>query len=119
MLVNSHVDLNDGVAPLLAHYLKSINIFKFNYLLKVYTNIVYGFIKNTMSDLSLRCIGIQRAATGIGFINLIYNIFRVERVQNRTYHIFRLQNVQNRTIYNISRLREIQNGLISSCECQN
>lgn len=45
---------------------------------------VYGFIKNTMSDLSLRCIGLQRVATGIGFINLIYNIFRVEQLQRIT-----------------------------------
>lgn len=45
---------------------------------------VFGFIKNSMSDLYVRSIGFRRAATAVGIINLIYNIFRVEQLQRIT-----------------------------------
>ena len=45
---------------------------------------VFGFIKNIMSDLYVRSIGIRRATTSVGLINLVYNIFRVDQISRIT-----------------------------------
>ena len=37
---------------------------------------VFGFIENSMSGLFIRSIGIKRATTIIGLMNLTYNLFR-------------------------------------------
>jgi len=37
---------------------------------------IFGFIENTMNGSTIRCIGIERAITTIGLMNLTYNMFR-------------------------------------------
>jgi len=37
---------------------------------------IFAFIENTMNGSTIRCIGIERALTTIGLMNLTYNMFR-------------------------------------------
>lgn len=37
---------------------------------------VFGFMENSMNRMALKCIGIKRATTQIGMMNLVYNMFR-------------------------------------------
>lgn len=49
---------------------------------------VFGFMTNSMNDaLHMKCIGIKRIKSSIGFLNLTYNLFRYEQ-------LVRLQKVQ-------------------------
>lgn len=49
---------------------------------------VFGFMTNSMNDaLHMKCIGIKRIKSAIGFLNLTYNLFRYEQ-------LVRLQKVQ-------------------------
>ena len=41
---------------------------------------VFGFMEQSMKGLYLRSVGIPRAKTMIGLINLTYNLFRYEQV---------------------------------------
>ncbi|MDA3953800.1 MAG: transposase [Bacteroidales bacterium] len=41
---------------------------------------VFGFMEQSMNDLTVRSIGIKRATGIIGLINLTYNLFRYEQV---------------------------------------
>lgn len=41
---------------------------------------VFGFIEGSMNRFKLNCIGIKRATTAIGLINLTYNLFRYEQL---------------------------------------
>ncbi len=42
---------------------------------------IFGFMTNTMRDgLKMRWIGMQRTATGIGLLNLVYNMARYEQI---------------------------------------
>lgn len=41
---------------------------------------VFGFMENTMRAGFIRCIGIARAATAIGLMNLTYNLCRCEQL---------------------------------------
>jgi len=46
---------------------------------------VFGFIKNSMHGSFIRTIGIARATTTIGLMNLTYNMFRVIQLQKTGY----------------------------------
>ena len=37
---------------------------------------IYGFIEMSMNGMYIHCIGIKRAATIIGMMNLTYNMYR-------------------------------------------
>lgn len=42
---------------------------------------VFGFMTNSMNDaLHMKCIGIKRVKSSIGFLNLTYNLFRYEQL---------------------------------------
>ncbi|NJM16359.1 MAG: IS5 family transposase [Chloroflexia bacterium] len=41
---------------------------------------VFGFIEGSMNRFRLNCIGVKRASTAIGLINLTYNLFRYEQL---------------------------------------
>ncbi len=42
---------------------------------------IFGFMTNSMNDaLHMKCIGIQRIKSSIGFLNLTYNLFRYEQL---------------------------------------
>ncbi len=41
---------------------------------------VFGFIEASMNKFKLNCIGIKRASSAIGLINLTYNLFRYEQL---------------------------------------
>lgn len=41
---------------------------------------VFGFIEGSMNRFKLNCIGIKRASSSIGLINLTYNLFRYEQL---------------------------------------
>ena len=41
---------------------------------------IFGFMEQSMNGLYLRSVGILRAKTMIGLINLTYNLFRYEQV---------------------------------------
>ena len=42
---------------------------------------IFGFMTNTMKDgLKMRWIGMRRITTGIGFLNLVYNMARYEQI---------------------------------------
>jgi IS5 family transposase len=41
---------------------------------------VFGFIEGSMNKFKLNCIGIKRASSAIGLINLTYNLFRYEQL---------------------------------------
>jgi len=41
---------------------------------------IFGFMEQSMNGLMVRSVGIKRATTVIGLINLTYNLFRYEQV---------------------------------------
>ena len=41
---------------------------------------VFGFMSNTMKSMELRCIGLKRAKTFVGLMNLVYNFCRFEQI---------------------------------------
>ena len=42
---------------------------------------IFGFMTNSMNDaLHMKCIGIKRIKSAIGFLNLTYNLFRYEQL---------------------------------------
>jgi IS5 family transposase len=45
---------------------------------------IFGFIENSMNGSYIRCIGLARAATAIGLINLTYNMFRYTQLASTT-----------------------------------
>lgn len=44
---------------------------------------VFGFFKNSMDSLKIRCVGLKRASATIGLMNLTYNVCRYCRLQPR------------------------------------
>ena len=46
---------------------------------------VFGFIENSMGGSFIKTIGIARATTTIGLMNLTYNMFRVIQLQKTGY----------------------------------
>jgi hypothetical protein len=45
---------------------------------------IFGFIENSMNGSYIRSIGLARAATAIGLINLTYNMFRYTQLASTT-----------------------------------
>ena len=41
---------------------------------------IFGFMEQSMNDLIVRSVGIKRATTVIGLINLTYNLFRYKQM---------------------------------------
>ena len=42
---------------------------------------IFGFMTNSMNDaLHMKCIGLKRIKSSIGFLNLTYNLFRYEQL---------------------------------------